>query len=146
TLAMRWAARGVANGLLVFAFVPSVFVSSTACSDLSCANVESGSGVEVRWSPNELPPDATPSRMCVNGACEGVSAVHLYGTKPDMVAAWQGSSPPRMHVRMRLELVDATGHRVAVFRGEGQRSGRCCPSVGFRPTATGSLAVDRGQT
>src|SRR5262249_52770865 len=72
--------------------------------------------------------------------------VHLYGTKSDMVAARQGSSPPGMHVRMRLELVDATGHRVAVFRGEGRRSGRCCPSVAFRPTATGALAVDRGQT
>jgi hypothetical protein len=121
----------VLGGLLVGAGAPGC---ARECSDANC-----GTGVTVWWRPDELP--ATSGyRLCVNDVCDAVTPAPIGGDGRYLAVAPPTGNADR-DVSVTLELLDDDGTRIALLRGSGERTGRCCPGVELHPGTAGRLVV-----
>jgi hypothetical protein len=96
----------------------------------------------VWWRPDEIP-SASTYRLCIDDSCEPVEPRRVGRAREILEVEPAGASGDK-HVTVRLELLDSRGQVVEVFRGEGDKSGGCCPFIGFR-AADGALTVDSSQ-
>jgi hypothetical protein len=126
------------RGILAVVVVLAPLVTAAGCGG-GCGDVNCGSGIVVWWAPEDVP-EAASYLLCVDGDCEFVEPVPMGAGDDPRVAP--GVNRSKHDVDVELELRDHEGSQVAVFRGTGSKSGRCCPGVAFRATADGELVVD----